>query len=96
MKSHSISTPNVHHCNQRNTKLNQQAIHEENEKINNPKSICHYTPIQLSLSLSKNTHVGGWGWWKRKKERRGYNLRMHQGTCKKITKEMYNGRNNNT
>jgi hypothetical protein len=71
IESHSISTPNEHHCDQRNTKLNQQAIDEKNEW----KTIYHYTPIQLSPSLSKNTHVGGGVVEKRKKEkRRGYKL----------------------
>jgi hypothetical protein len=64
MESHSIFTPNEHHCDQRNTKFNQQAIDEKNEW----KRIYHYTPIQLSLSLSKKTHVGGGVVEKRKKE----------------------------
>jgi hypothetical protein len=67
MESHPISTPYEHHGDQRNTQLNQQAIDEKNEW----KRIYHYyTPIQLSLSLSKNTHVGSGVVEKRKKEKR--------------------------
>lgn len=64
------------------------------------KGIYHYTPIQLSLSLSKEHTCWGWGGMveKRKKEKRLQvtTSRMHQGTCNRITKEMNKGRNNNS